>query len=151
MKILATILVAAIALLPTTQDEGRAPEEVRFTSVELLVDSGLSPLAAWQVELEDPSGRARVVGIEGGEHPAFAQPAHYDPRALQGGRVILATFSLEDELPTRITRVATIHLEVRGDAPVLMTCELQAAADPRGREIEATVHVGPEDDGREDR
>ena len=146
MKFLASLLLLLAVAAP--QEEER--EAVRFTTVDVVLDSGSSPLAAWQIEVEDPAGRAKIVGIEGGAHPAFAEPAHYDPRALAGGRIVLAAFSLEGDLPTGATRVATLHLEVRGDEPVHLTCDMRAAAGPRGEEIEPAVRIvptlGPEED-----
>ena len=137
-------VIACASLMPVLGQDEVAP--VRFVPVELVLDSGGFELAAWQVELADPSGRARIAGIEGGEHPAFAEPAHYDPRALRGGRVVLATFSLDDELPTGRTRVATLHVEVRGDAPIDWELELVAAAGPGGDEIDAVVAIANGDE-----
>ena len=116
--------------------QGQAPEtSVRFTSVAVLIDSGATPLAAWQIELVDPSDRSRIVGIEGGQHPAFIEPASYDPAALQGGRIVLAGFSLDEDLPVGETRVATIHLEVDGPALVGIECTVEAAGDFAGVEF----------------
>jgi len=56
-----------------------------------------------------------IVGIEGGEHPAFREPPMYDPKAMQHERVIIAAFNTapSDELP-RENASATIHLEAKG-------------------------------------
>ena len=71
-------------------------EEERFFHLDVFVDPYGAPLAAWQVHVEDETGRAVLVGIEGGEHAAFVEPPYHDPAALQGERVILAALSVED-------------------------------------------------------
>lgn len=143
-----SVLLAVLLLALTTisanpwRETGSTAEQaggVRFATVEILIETGAEPLAAWQLEWSDLSGRASLVGIEGGEHRAFAEPARYDPQALAGGRVVLAAFSLAEELPVGRTRVASLHLEVSGAGPVPGTCRLVAAADAEGRELEARV------------
>jgi len=143
MKTLAILLLSLLAALAPAQDEDAAP--VRFTTVELVLDSGADDLAAWQVEVTDASGRARIVGIEGGEHPAFREPARYDPQALAGGRIVLAAFSLDANLPSGSTHVATLHLEVRGDGPVPLAARVQAAADAEGNELAPTSTLREDD------
>lgn len=148
VPLLFTLLALATQLVGG-QDEGTSA--VRFTTLEVVLDSGATPLAAWQVELVDPSGRARIVGIEGGEHAAFREPARYDPKALAGDRIILAAFSLDDEVPVGATRVATLHLEVRGTDPVSFTSEVRAAADREGREITPRLELVPAPSSDDDR
>ncbi|MFO7654135.1 MAG: hypothetical protein R6X25_09970 [Candidatus Krumholzibacteriia bacterium] len=114
-------------------------DDLRFVAVDILVDSGRDRLAAWQLDITDPTGRARIVGVEGGEHPAFADPPHHDPRALQRGHIILAAYSTADDLPRGLTRVARLHLTVEGTAPPHLRTALVAAADPDGRRIDAGV------------
>ncbi len=139
--LLIPLAVLLLALATISAGATRQSEGTRFTSMEILIDSGAEALAAWQLEWSDPSDRASLVGIEGGEHDAFAEPARYDPRALAGGRVVLAAFSLDEELPRGRTRVARLHLEVRGDDPVTGECKLVAVANAAGHEIEAKALV----------
>ena len=73
---------------------------VRFEAVEVDIDSGDKPLAVYQLELLDPTHSTVIVGIEGGEHAAFAKPPYYDPAALSRNRVIIAAFNTGNELPT---------------------------------------------------
>src|SRR5688572_2021156 len=61
--------------------------EVRspFRVLDVYVDSGASALAAYQFEFntaQKDAGELKLVGIEGGEPPAFREPPRYDPRAL---------------------------------------------------------------------
>jgi hypothetical protein len=117
----------------------QAPEE-RFLAVDVFVDSGDEPLAAWQVELADPTGVARVVGVEGGEHPAFREAPYYDPAALQKGRIVLATFHVGGDLPRGRTRVARVHLLSQVGEPTLEVAPM-AAATQGGRRIDVRVEL----------
>jgi len=131
-------LVAALLLLanslcaqqPTTNN-------VRFVAVDVFVDSKGKPLAAYQLEFSVTNGNAKIVGIEGGEHPAFREPPHYDPKAIQKERVIIAAFSTEPgaKLPSGKTRVATIHLQVRDGIEPQFLLSPHVAADVGGNKL----------------
>ncbi len=124
-------------------------ERVRFEAVDVFVDSGERPLAAYQFRLVDRSGRARIVGVEGGEHAAFRDAPRHDPRALMGGTIIVAAFDTGEDLPVGRTRVARLHFEVRGeraDGPDYHV-ELEAAAASDETKIpEARIEI--EEGGR---
>ncbi len=137
-------LVAGAALLLVAGAREPAPgaqdkDEVRFEAVEIYIDAGERPLAAYQFELSDPQRRIAIVGIEGGEHPAFKEPGYYDPRAMQNDRVIIAAFNTGADLPRGRTRVATVHVLVRGAADADYTVRLEATATSDGSEIPATI------------
>jgi hypothetical protein len=121
---------------------------VRFTSVDVLVDSDTQPLAAYQLTFTVTNTPAKIVGIEGGEHPAFKPPPYYDPKAMQQERVILAAFNTApaDQLPKGRTRVATIHLQVTGDQAPAPLIQLQVAAGPDGQPIPCTVNAIPKNE-----
>ncbi|HUW33059.1 MAG TPA: hypothetical protein VM223_15730 [Planctomycetota bacterium] len=134
-------------------------EGVRFTAVDVFIDSKDQPLAAWQIELtakpdRTDTGRAdtgvrpyndvKIVGIEGGEHAAFKEPPYYDPAALNRNRVILAAFSTGQTLPTGRTRVARVHVQVSGTPEYQIKLIVAASAD--GKEIQATAAVGQGDE-----
>jgi len=117
----------------------RDTDSGRFMPLDIYVDSGDTPLAAYQIEIEDTSQVSAIVGIEGGEHHAFKEPPYYDSAAIDNHHVILASFSLNSSLPTGKTRVATIHLLVHDrDGPdfILRHC---ITADPDGRSFTADV------------
>lgn len=118
------------------------PARVRFAAVDLFIDSGGAPLAAWQVEFKATRGRVRIVGIENGEHPAYsAAPPYYDPDAMMNDRAILAQYSLARavNLPTGRTRIATVHIAIDGaDEPELAAIVI-AAGNDAGRRIEAEI------------
>ncbi|MEE9391471.1 MAG: hypothetical protein V3W41_03100 [Planctomycetota bacterium] len=128
----------------TTAAVSRAAARPEFRSYGLYLDTHDAGLGAWQVEVVDLAAKSRLVGIEGGEHRAFAQPAFYDPKALQGARIVLAAFAPDDELPRGKTRVATLHLRVDADAPPEFKLRLIAAVDALGNDIDAELEIRQE-------
>jgi hypothetical protein len=122
-------LLAAQACAPSARPE-------RFDSVDLVLECGAAELAAWQLELRDERGLARITGVEGGEHAAFREPARYDAAALRGGRLRLAAFSLAPELPRGTTRVATVHFAIPAGSEPEFTLRVEAAAAADGSSIE---------------
>lgn len=132
------LLLLALATLTA----GRLPQDataVRFAAVDVFVDSGSEPLAAWQVDLRAIAGDVRIAGIEGGDAPAFAEAPFYDPRAMQHEHVILAAFSTRPgaELPAGRTRVARVHVQVTGAIAPHYELRLTTAAGADGRELTA--------------
>ena len=133
------LLTALLATAAFAQHGDDVPPAVRFEYIDVYVDSGDAPLAAYQFELTDSAGSIKIVGIEGGEHEAFAKPPYYDPKALKNNRVIIAAFSTADDLPTGQTRVATVHVQVEVDVIPEITINLEATGDGEGNEINAEV------------
>jgi hypothetical protein len=133
MRLLWAALLALIAC------GNAAAEPVTFRPVDVYVDAGERPLAAYQVEVV--ARGATVAGVEGGDAGAFAEPPHYDPAALQGGRIILAAFNTGTDLPRGRTRVATLHMRESG--PAEYQIRLMAAASAAGQRVEATASVEP--------
>jgi len=128
-------LAAGLLAQQPATEEGRS----RFGAVDICLDSGSTPLAAYQLEFAATNGVAKIVGIEGGEHAAFRQPAFYDPKAIQHERVILASFSTAaaNDLPTGKTRVATIHYQTTDLQPPKFILKFQTAGDAQGNKISA--------------
>ena len=133
------LLTALLATAAFAQRGDDAPPGVRFEYIDVYVDSGDAPLAAYQFELTDSAESIKIVGIEGGEHEAFATPPYYDPKALKNNRVIIAAFSTADALPTDKTRVATVHVQVEVDVIPKITINLAVVGDVEGSEINAKV------------
>jgi hypothetical protein len=136
---LTLILVLHAVLVADTS--GAVPSRFAFEAVEVYLDTGDRPLAAFQFELTDPAGAARIVGVEGGAHPAFARPPYYDPAALQGGRIIIAAFSTGRSLPTGRTRIATLHMLIEAGRSPEYKINVEVAADAEGRDIGPTAGV----------
>lgn len=117
---------------------------VRFRALEVFIDSGDKPLAAYQFEVKARAGHVMLVGLEGGEHAAFAAEPYYDKAALLGGdaagdRIIVAAFNAGADLPQGKTRVARLHVQFAGDVEPTFETKLQAAADGDGAAVPATV------------
>jgi hypothetical protein len=135
-------LLVTLLLLGLAPSSTHATTQARFRPVEVWVDSGDTPLAAYQLEIS-ADGDAEIVGVEGGATAPFADPPRYDPAALQGGRIILATFSTASGLPRGRTRVATLHVREPGNRAPEYRASLVAAATADGRSIPATVQLVP--------
>ena len=127
------VLAAPLFGQQPADEEGRGS----FRVVDIYVDSKGAPLAAYQLRLSITNTGAKIVGIEGGEHPAFRKPPVYDPKAIQHERVIIAAFNTgsSDELPKGKTRVATIHVRSMGDEALQCRLRMQTAANPEGTRI----------------
>lgn len=140
---LSLILVCAVMLLvPAVTHAGkREPQTTRFAPVHIYIDSAGKSLAAYQFELKATSGQVKIVGVEGGEHPAFSEAPYYDPAALMNSRIIIAAFNTGHNLPTGRTRVATLHLQILGDAEPEYGLTLVTAADADGTETPAKLDL----------
>lgn len=114
-------------------------QKVRFAPLHIYLDSGTKPLAAYQFELKSAAGQIKIVGVEGGQHPAFKEAPYYDPAALANDRIIIAAFNTGSDLPTDRTRIATIHLQIIGEVEPEYELELSVAADADGDEIPAEI------------
>jgi len=112
---------------------------VRFAPLHIYLDSANQALAAWQFELKTTSGQIKIVGVEGGQHPAFAEAPYYDPAALASDRIIVAAFSTQQDLPKGKTRIATLHLQIIGDVEPEYELKLIVSADSNGKEIPAKI------------
>jgi hypothetical protein len=119
--------------------EEKPQPKVRFMWIDIFVDAKDQPLAASQFELAAKADAVKIVGIEGGEHPAFREPPYYDPAALQNERVIIAAFNTGDNLPHRRCRVARLMVQVTGEGGPDYAVWLRAAASSDGKRIPATI------------
>ena len=135
IALLALVLAAGsfVSVRPNRAIAAAQPSAARFSYVDVYVDVKAESLAAYQFEFVAEKGHATVVGIEGGEHPAFAKnPPYYDAAALGRNRVILAAFTTEKQLPKGKSRVARIHLMIEGDQPQYAV-KLVVAATSNGK------------------
>jgi len=141
MKPLHALVLAGIFLATAglSQETSLDTAAVRFEAVNVYVDSGDRPLAAYQFEFAAETGEVTIVGIEGGEHPAFTEPPYYDPAALSRNKVIIAAFSTAKDLPKGRTRVARIHVRVSGDIEPEYVVALRVAASADGERIPTTA------------
>ena len=151
-KITSIILTSVFVIVPVlahqseqsakghlTVDYSTAQPGVRFAPLHIYIDSGNSGLAAYQFELKATTGQIKIVGVEGGSHEAFKEAPYYDPAALANDRIIIAAFSTGSNLPKGRTRIATIHLQIIGDADPEYELKLTVAGDADGKEIPAEI------------
>ena len=143
-KITLIILTSICLIVPvlaqqSEQDYSTAQSGVRFAPLHIFLDSGNNSLAAYQFELKAAAGQIKIVGVEGGQHKAFKEAPYYDPAALANDRIIIAAFTTGRDLPTSRTRIATIHLQIAGDAEPQYELKLIVAADADGKEIPAEI------------
>ena len=124
-----------------------AADATRFEAIDIFVDSGRRQLAAWQLELKSTANDVQIVGVEGGEHPAFAEPPYYDARAMNNNRVIIAAFNTGDNLPSGRSRVARIHVQVRGSGARTWLSELTTSATSDGAKIPAEISIAKAQQG----
>ena len=143
-KLVVVVLTSMCVMVPvlahqSARDSTIVQPSVRFAPLHIYLDSGNQPLAAFQFELEATAGQIKIVGVEGGRHAAFKEAPYYDPAALANDRIIIAAFNTGQDLPKGRTRIATIHLQIIGDAEPEYELKLTVAADAEGREIPAKV------------
>ena len=143
-KIASIILTSICVIVPVlAQQSGRddlSPEPgVRFAPLHIYLDSGNRSLAAYQFELKAAAGQIEIVGVEGGKHKAFSEPPYYDPAALAQDRIIIAAFNTGKNLPAGRTRIATIHLQITGEAEPQYELNLTVAGDADGEKIPAEL------------
>jgi hypothetical protein len=145
LKLLCAMALSAVLLATPGRAADRAPAgpAVRFAYLDVYVDPGAKPLAAYQVELSPTAGNVVLTGLEGGEHAAFRAAPYYDPAALHQAksRVIVAAFKTGNDLPEGRTRVARLHLQITGPAEPAWATKLQVAASSDGKPIDAKVTV----------
>jgi hypothetical protein len=132
-----SVVAPLLAGVPARGPKYSSGQKVRFAPVRIYLDSGATPLAAYQFELKARTGQIKIVGVEGGEHPAFREAPYYDPAALMHDRIIIAAFNTGTDLPHGRTRVATVHLQILGDAEPQYELKLVVAADQDGQKIPA--------------
>ena len=109
--------------------------------LDVYVDAGGRQLAAYQFELEVIAGDVKIVGVEGGDHQAFAEPPYYDPRALKGGRIIIAAFNIKAELPATKVKVARLHVMISGAVEPQYRIKLQTTADRDGNKVQGEITI----------
>ena len=145
MKKVTVIILLSIGIIVPVLARQSDPDypanqvKVRFAPLHIYLDSGSRPLAAYQFELKAPTGQIKIVGVEGGQHKAFEEAPYYDPAALANDRIIIAAFNTDSELPKGRTRIATIHLQIIGDAEPDYELKLTVAADADANEIPAKI------------
>jgi hypothetical protein len=134
MLVCATIGAFGAAPAPTTADAS-------FRYVDVFIDPHGTPLAAYQFELRATAGDVKLVGVEGGDHAAFARPPYYDTRALLTERIVVAAFNTGSELPSAKTRVARLMVRTAGPAAPKYDVILEVAGAADAAPIHANISI----------
>ncbi len=151
MRASRSLLLLTAATLAAGAGLGLAEREesaVRFDTVDVVIDSGKRPLAAYQFQLEAVEGDVTIVGIEGAASGPFSDAPYYDPEALSGGRIIVGDFIAKNErdLPTGATRVARLHVRIAGEREPDYRASLHTAGTAGGEPISADIRVRQQGD-----
>ena len=88
----------------------------------------------------------KVVGVENGESAAWSDAPYFDREAVNLGladRIIVADYSLAPagELPDDRTRIATIHIQLSGQAEAEFDLRLIAATNTDGTKLDAEISI----------
>ena len=76
-RICIALLLIQIAPAQTPRQRKEPAEAVRFQAVDIFIDAGTQPLAAYQLEVLCDAAEAKIVGVEGGEAESY-KIAPYD-------------------------------------------------------------------------
>ena len=141
MRKLSLVFVVGLLLVTAVCAQDDAAIAVRFDAIDVYVQTGNEPIAAYQLDLQAAKGNVTIVGIEGGDADVFAAPPFYDPLAIQNDRVIIAYFSTANlnALPSGKVRIATIHVQINGDVEPEYDAKLNIAATVDGKPIDAEL------------
>jgi hypothetical protein len=144
------LLLIAIALLAGAVEPARdlpptlpatKSSDVRFAWVDAFIDPLGQPLAAYQFELTAEGADVTLVGVEGGEHPAYVEPPYYDPKANLQNRIVIAAFNTGDDLPKTRTRVARVMVRVSRTGQPRYSAKLDVCASNDVKPINASISV----------
>lgn len=140
MRMHAPICIAALLAVTIVCAQDNV-QSVCFDAIDVYVQTGDKPLAAYQLDLSAEKGNVTIVGIEGGESEVFTAPPYYDPAAIQNDRVIIAYFSTAavDVLPRGKVRIATIHVQIVGNVQPEYDAKITVAATVDGAPIDAEL------------
>ena len=145
MKRIVPLIFLMLGLLggsaPEVNRVDTAQPAARFAAFDVLIDSGKTPLAAYQVKIVATSGDVTLVGIEGSGHPAFSAAPYYDKHAILNKQIIVAAYSLAGSLPTGKTRVATLMVRLGSSTKPDWRITLQVAGGADGKPINAAASI----------
>ena len=130
------LALTVLCLLPISAVAG----DIAFYPVDIYIDTGEKPLAAWQLEVHYNDTDITITGVEGGDHP-FGEPAYYDHLGMTQGRIVLAAFTTDRNAPSGRLRVARLHFMEEADGEGGISIRLILTAGPEGVPYEAEVNA----------
>ena len=142
------VMLPALAVMAWAADAPRAETDApggvtaaRFAVLDVFIDAGTTPLAAYEFEFSAKEGKVDLVGIERGDDANFQDPPYYDPAALAQDRAIVGAFSLAERLPMGKTRVAQLHVRIGAGVQPKYDVKLRAAGSREGQAVPAEVTI----------
>lgn len=134
-----SIVAGVIILMAMAVNAGAA----EFAVFDVFLQTGNDKLAAYQLKISDEHAAVKIVSVEGGEHPSFAEAPKFDPKAIQRDVIKIAAFSLEvgEKLPAGRVRVASLHVEIGPGLTPEWKAIVEAAGGPGGAKISAAVSI----------
>src|SRR5437660_562591 len=81
-------LPAGAGVTPPSTAAVPVSTRITYAAVNVYTAPHGKPLACYEMQIVATTGDVALVGIEGGESAAFNAAPYYDPRALQGKRII---------------------------------------------------------------
>lgn len=149
MKTLFGIILVALSLAAGARRDPvpvppSAQPAIRFSYVDIFVDSRQQPLAAYEFELKATSGDVKFVGVAAGDDRGFQDPPYYDQARMQyqnPARIVIGAWSLADKLPTGKTRVARVSVATEGNEEPTFAVRMIVAGTKGGAEIPADVTI----------
>ena len=133
------ICISTVVASETKEDNCK--EKISFRTVDISVDSKTNSLAAYQIDIRYDKENVKVVGLEGGAE-GYKNPPYYDRAGLEGGHIIIAAFVDNDtHAKNGKTRVARLHLQIKGCASYELKTRPVVAAKPGGKEIPVDVEA----------
>lgn len=136
-------LLFVALLLATTVAQA---QERTFSTVAVILDTERTALGAYEIDLQFDDERVLLVGVEAGTD--FTVPPVYDPKALQGDRIVLAAMDLHAQTARDRVHVATLHVEHPRTLELRPRALRIVAADADGRRIHATLTAPDREDDR---
>lgn len=126
------LLIALLLLTGVAHAQDRT-----FSTVEVILDTEGAALGAYQIDLELGNDDVLLVGVEAGRD--FDATPTYDPRALQGRRIVLAGLDVVGPQSFGHVHVATLHVEHPTTVVPRVRVARVIAADAEGRRVPAEL------------
>ena len=153
ITILSTLMGVSTLNRPPLREVVQQPAEshTTFATIDITIDPLDKPLGAYQFELTSPDASFKVLGVEGGGHPAFdhGRPPYFDPVVREAGadRLILAEYALPQfdaeelpDAPVLIAKVAVLfERPIDANEPPTIELTLTTAGDADGNKIQANL------------
>ena len=135
-RLVAALFVIAISLASSPV---RA-DEVSFYPLYVYVDSGDRRLSVYQFELLYDAEAITIVGIEGGTAP-FDEAPYYDPAGMDEGRIVIGSFTTDEDPPRGRVLVAVLHVMQERTERRERGARLVLTAGPDGEKFEAAIDI----------